>query len=60
MKIFIVSKNGQPAHVTLCEVEAGEHFDQATADGEIGTTSLMAVSRSMTNTSILRREKHTA
>lgn len=38
MNIFIVSKNGQPAHVTFCEVEAGEHFDQAAADGEILTT----------------------
>lgn len=60
MKIFIVSKNGQPAHVTFREVEAGAHFDQAAADGEIGTTSLMAVATSMSSTSILRREKHTA
>ena len=58
MKIFIITKNGQPEHVTFCAREADEQFDQAVEDGDTGTTSLMAVATSFSNTGILRREKH--
>ena len=60
MKIFIITKNGQTEHVTFCAREADEQFDQAVEDGDTGTTSLMAVATSFSNTSILRREKHVA
>lgn len=58
MKIYIVTRNGQPAHVTFCEDEAGRHFEAAAEGGE--TTSLMAVAAGMANTDVLRRAKPSA
>ena len=58
MKIFIVTRNGQPAHVTFCEDEAGRHFEAAEASGE--TTSFMEVEAGFGNTSVVRRAKATA
>ena len=48
MKVFIVTKNGQPAHVTFCSEEAGD------------TTALMEVAAEFANTSVLRRAKGSA
>jgi hypothetical protein len=58
MKVFIVTKNGQPAHVTFCSDEAAQHFEAAEEAGD--TTSLMEVAAEFANTSVLRRAKASA
>lgn len=55
MNIFVVMKDGQPAHVTLCENEASDRFDRTVEKEDYKSTSLMVVATSFSNTSVLRR-----
>ena len=60
MNIFVVMKDGQPAHVTLCEHEASDRFDHTVESDDYTSTSLMVVATSFKNTSVLRRARQSA
>ena len=60
MNIFIVMKDGQPAHVTTCENEASDRFDETVEGDDYKSTSLMVVATSFSNTSVLRRARQSA
>ena len=55
MKVCIVTKDGQPAHVTFCSDEAAQRFQSAEEAGD--TSSLMEIAAEFANTSVLRRAK---
>jgi len=60
MKIFIVTKDGQPAHVTFCEQEACNRFDQTVQSEDYESTSVMVVATYLHNTSVLCRARQSA
>ena len=60
MKVYVVNKNGQPAHVTLCERDAKQHFDETIVDGDYKTLTLLAIAGNLANTDVLCRTKQAA
>lgn len=60
MNVYIVNKNGQPSHITLCKREATQHFEDTVEGGDFESITLLTIAGSIDNTDILRRAKPAA